>query len=82
MAGLGHLHPQFTACPLVHVVGDGDGGGHLEKVWHDSSVQAFHSFCSQNVPEIVDMRLVIRNFGAGERKYCDINVLCCVPDGL
>ena len=47
----GHLHPQSLARPLVDVVRDGDGGGHLAEVGDDAAVQPDEALGPPNVPE-------------------------------
>ena len=47
----GHLNAESASCPFVHIVGDGDGGGHLAKVGHQAAVEAAHPLRSDNVPE-------------------------------
>ena len=47
----GHLHPQVLPRPLVDVVGDGDGGGHLAEVGDDAAVEAGEALGAPDVAE-------------------------------
>ena len=47
----GHLYPQVLPRPLVDVVGDGDGGGHLAEVGDDAAVEAGEALGAPDVAE-------------------------------